>query len=166
MIKRTAAFTALLVFFSFSSSNADSIVPLVNDDPRMDKVLDREMFDFISKTLGAGKMAPHLACNLKTRSGRELRKFSQGSEWVEYLEIDYNSTDFDGGQKMNFKIPLGAKYGAQKVPNQWSAIGEDIKIEIGDRYGYWIRFTHDGQGHITGLQLGNDLTLAPCARHL
>jgi len=35
-----------------------------------------EMFDFISKTLGAGKRAPHTNCTLKTRSSRELRKFS------------------------------------------------------------------------------------------
>lgn len=163
MIKRIALILSL-IFLSFSS--LAQIVPQINDDPRMDQVLDRDMFDFVAKTLGSGKMAPHMACTLKTRTGRELRKFSSGSEWVEYLAIEYNSTGFDGGQKMTFKIPMGAKYGVNKTTNQWSAVGEDIKIELGDRFGYWLRFAHDGQGRIIMLQLGNDLSLAPCARHL
>lgn len=167
MLKRLSLFSGFLLFFLILNSQAspDQIVPLVNDDPRVDKVLDRDMFDFISKTLSSGKMSSHMACTLKTRAGRELRKFSTGSEWIEYLEVDFNSTGFDGGQKMAFKIPMGAKYGVQKTPNQWSAVGEDIKVEMGDRYGYWIRFAHDGQGRLVMLQLGNDLSLAPCARH-
>mgnify|MGYP006257023247 CR=1 FL=1 len=161
MVKRIALCLSLM-FFSMSA--VAQIVPLVNDDPRTDQVLDRDMFDFVAKTLGSGKMASHMACTLKTRIGRDLRTFSTGSEWVEYLEVDYNSSGFASGQKVAFKIPMGAKYGISKTTNQWSAIGEDIKIELGDRDGYWIRFVHDGQGRIVMLQLGSDLRLAPCAR--
>lgn len=164
MIKRITLSLSFVLFLVLPTAHGEGIVPLVNDDPRTDQVLDRDMFDFVAKTLGSGKMASHMACTLKTRTGRELRKFSTGSEWVEYLEVDYNSSGFASGQKVSFKIPMGAKYGINKTSNQWSAIGEDIKIELGDRYGYWIRFVHDGQGQIVMLQLGSDLRLAPCAR--
>jgi hypothetical protein len=61
---------------------------------------------------------------------------------------------------------MGAKYGLKKVENEWSGIGEDIKIQLSDRLNHWIRFVHDGRGQIVMLQLGNDLMTNPCARSL
>lgn len=150
-----------LVYFVDSIVLAQE-VPMINDDPRIEKTLDTEMFDFISKTLGSGKLATHLQCTLKTRNSREQRRFSDSSQWVELLEIDFNSNGFDSGLKMKFKIPNTAQYGLRKTTNQWSGLGEEIKIELGDRYGHWIKFAHDGQGRILQLIMGNDLRTVPC----
>jgi len=55
-----------------------------------------------------------------------------------------------------------AKYGIKKVSNQWSGLGETIKIEAGDYYEHWITFTHDGKGGIVSLNVGNILRVLPC----
>jgi hypothetical protein len=164
-MKFAALFVSCCLLFSMNAFAEGEIVPVVNDDPVTNQTLERDMFDFIAQTLGSGKMASHMACSLKTRVGREQRKFSSGSEWVEYIQVDFNSTGFEGGKKTSFKIPMGANYGVKKTNNQWSAVGEDIKIELGDTYGHWIRFAHDGQGRLIMLQLGNDLAVNPCSRH-
>ena len=158
------AILASLVYLADSLVQAQE-VPMVNDDPVASRVLDTEMFDFITKTLSAGKMAPHMDCTLKTRSSRELRKFSGGNTWVETLEVDFSSNGFDNGLKMKFKIPSNAKYGVRQSTNQWSGLGEDIKIELDDYYGHWLKFSHDGQGRIVQLILGNNLRVAPCFIH-
>lgn len=137
-------------------------VPTVSDDPVINQTLDKDMFDFVTKTLSSGKMAPHLQCTLKTRVHRELRKFSDGEEWVEILEVTFNSNGWDSGHKMQFKIPANARYGVRRSSNQWSGTGEDIKINLEDYYGHWLRFTHDGQGRIVQLMLGNNLKTTPC----
>lgn len=147
----------------YSSRGIAQEVPMISDDPVVNRNLNAEMFDFISKTLGSTKMAPHMRCTLRVRNDRELRKFSEGSEWVEVLNISFNSNGFDSGYKMNFKIPLKAKYGIKKSTNQWSGLGEDIKIELGDYYDHWLKFTHDGNGQIVELIVGNNLKTAPCA---
>ncbi|QDK44470.1 hypothetical protein DOM22_04505 [Bdellovibrio sp. ZAP7] len=162
-MKLTTLLALFCLMFSLSA-HSEEVIPMINDDPSTDKILDREMFDFVSKTLG-NQLASHLYCTLKVRPGREVRKFSSGSEWVEFIEVDYDSSKL-GGRITHFKIPMGAKYGLKKVENEWSGIGEDIKIQLSDRLSHWIRFVHDGRGQIVMLQLGNDLMTNPCARSL
>ncbi len=153
----------LLIFLLALAGNVSAQeVPFVSDDPVVRRVLDQDMFDFVTKTLGSARLAPHLKCTLKTRSSRELRKFSDGEKWVETLEINYNTNGFDSGQKVSLKIPMTAKYGTKEQANQWSGLGETIKIEVGDYYGYWIIFTHDGKNGIVGLNIGNRLGSMPC----
>lgn len=152
---------ATLVYLADSIVSAQE-VPMASDDPKVNKTLNTEMFDFISKILGAGKMAPHMNCTLKTRSSRELRKFSGGDQWVEVLDVDFNSNGFDSGQKINFRIPITAKYGVRQSTNQWSGLGEDIKVELGDYYEHWLKFSHDGQGRIVQIMMGNNLKTVPC----
>ena len=154
-----ALLLAVLLFTSYAPAQE---VPVVTDEPRIDKTMDNEMFDFVSKLLGSNKMAPHMKCGLKVRNSRELRKFSSGEEWIEILEVDFKSNSFDSSYKMKFKIPSNAKYGSKRANNQWSGTGEDIKIDLADYYGHWIRFTHDGQGRLVQLMLGNNLRMAPC----
>lgn len=137
-------------------------VPFVSDDPPVAQELDRDMFDFVSKTLGTAKLSTQLKCTLKTRTSRELRKFSDGERWVETLDVDYNTNGFESGQKLKIKIPMIAKYGVKKNSNQWSGLGETVKIETGDYYDHWITFTHDGKGGIVGLSMGNRLGVFPC----
>lgn len=158
---RWMIFLAGLVYLADTFVNAQE-VPRIDDAPAVTHKMDNDMFDFVTKTLGGAKMAPHMKCTLKTHSSRELRKFSTGSQWVELLEVDFNSNGFESGQKMLFKIPSTATYGLQKTTNQWSGLGEDIKIDLGDSYGHWIRFSHDGTGRLIQLILGNDLRIAAC----
>lgn len=150
-----------LVFTHYLPAQAQW-VPTVSDDPTVMKVFDQDTFDFVSKTLSQNKLARHLNCTLKTRTSHELRKFSDGEKWIDVLEITYNTNGFDSGQKMNIKIPILAKVGIKKDLNQWSGMGEVIKIELGDYYSHWLRFTHDGQGHIVQLMMGSDLRMLPC----
>lgn len=63
---------------------------------------------------------------------------------------------------MKVKFPMSSKYGRKSVPNKWSGIGEDIKVEAGDSDGHWLRFTHDGQGQILHFWMGNDFRSLPC----
>lgn len=137
-------------------------VPMISDDPAVNSSMNSEMFEFISKTLGSARLDAHMLCTLKVRSDRALRKFSDGAKWVEILNISFNSNGFDSGLKMNLKLSMNSKYGTKKSANQWSGVGEDIKIELGDYYDSWVRFTHDGQGHIVQLVMGNNLKTVPC----
>jgi len=135
---------------------------MIAKDPVASRVLDREMFEFLARTLGEAKMAPHLRCTLKARAGKELRKFTTGEDWIETLDVSFSSNGFDSGFKMNFVIPSTAKYGLQKTNNPWSGVGEEIRVELNDSYGHWLQLTHDGQGRIVQMMFGNDLRLAPC----
>lgn len=47
---------ASLVYLVDSYVFAAQDVPFVNDEPLVNQTLDTEMFDFIAKTLGAGRM--------------------------------------------------------------------------------------------------------------
>ncbi|WP_413560301.1 hypothetical protein [Bdellovibrio sp. HCB209] len=161
-MKLTTFLSALFLLFPLSAYS-NQIIPVIADDPETNLTLKGDMFDFVAKNLG-NQLASHMNCTLSTRKGREIRKFSNGSEWVEYIEVDYESPKY-GGRKSKFKIPLGAKYGLKRAENEWSGIGEDIKIQLSDRLNHWIRFTHDGRGQIVMLQLGNDLATNPCARN-
>lgn len=161
-MKLTTILSVLFLLFPLSAYS-DQIIPVIADDPETNLTLKGEMFDFVAQALG-NPLAPHMNCTLSTRKGREIRKFSSGSEWVEFIEIDFESSKY-GGRKTRFKIPLGAKYGLKKSQNEWSGIGEDIKIQLSDRLSHWIRFVHDGRGHIVMLQTGNDLANNPCSRH-
>ena len=151
----------VLIYFADCLAAAQE-VPILNEEPVVNQTLDPEMFDFVSKTLGANRMYPHMQCTLKTRASRELRKFSEGSEWVETLDVDFSSNGFDSGYKISFKIPSTAKYGVRKNNNQWSGRGEDVRIELDDFYGHWLSFTHDGKGRLVRLILGNNLRVVPC----
>lgn len=151
---------ALLILSQTASAQE---VPKMNDDPKVNKILDRQMFDFLSRTLGENKMAAHMKCQLKTRERKELRKFSTGEQWVDVLEVEFNSNGYSSGEEMKFKIAEGyTKYGVKKSTNQWSGLGEDIKIELNDYYSHWLKLSHDGQGRLVQLVLGNDLRIAPC----
>lgn len=137
-------------------------VPFINDDPSVQQELDQDMFDFVAKTLGSAKLSPHMKCTLKTRTSRELRRFSDGEKWTDTLEVTYNTSGFESGQKVSFKIPMIAKYGLKKEANQWSGLGETVKIEMGDYYEHWLKFTHDGKGTIVNINIGNRLRVFPC----
>ncbi|MDG0817042.1 hypothetical protein [Bdellovibrio svalbardensis] len=65
------AFTDQLAF-----GNEIQITPFIKDDPIVRQEFDQSMFDFVTKTLGSAKLSPHMKCTLKTRTSRELRKFS------------------------------------------------------------------------------------------
>lgn len=148
------------VVISTAPSQAQEF-PMLNDDPKADRPLEPAMFDFITQIL-SGKMAAHMHCKLKTKFIREVRNFSTGPEWVETLTIDYQMDDTYGSPQMSFKIPMTAKYGVQKSSNQWSGLGEDIKIEVNDSYGHWLKVTHDGNKNMVQLILGSDLRTHPC----
>ncbi len=156
-----------IVFLFFLGALTDQIafgqeIPFINDDPVVHQEFDQNMFDFVTKTLGSAKLSSHMRCTLKTRTSRELRKFSDGDKWTDILEVTYNTNGFESGQKLTLKIPMMAKYGLKKESNQWSGIGETIKIEAGDSYEHWLQFTHDGKGGIVFLNIGNRLRTLPC----
>ncbi|MBC7466203.1 MAG: hypothetical protein H7256_09430 [Bdellovibrio sp.] len=156
MIQFVTGVSILLVStFSFSQE-----VPMISQDPAVDRTFEPAMFDFVATTL-SGKLASFMGCSLKTKFNREIRTFSTGPEWVETLAIDFRSGN-NLCPGMSFKFPITAKYGFQKSANHWSGLGEEFKIEAGDVYGHWLKFTHDGKGHIVQLTLGNDLRVCPC----
>lgn len=156
---------ASIVSFTTSLAHANTFyygdIPDVNNDPVVNRKFDADMFEFVAKTL-SGKMAPHMKCSLKVRNSREVRNFSDGKQWVEILDVDFNTNGFDSGYKMSFKIPMTAKYGIKKTTNQWSGVGEEVKIELGDYYGHWLKFSHDGRGRLIQFIMGNNLRSAPC----
>jgi hypothetical protein len=154
--------TVLALTLSLCYAQAQE-VPMINDDPVVNKGLNADMFDFVSSLLGSNKMAGHMKCQVKTRRQRQLRKFASGEQWVETLEVNFNSNGYSSGEEMKFTLAEGqAKYGIKKTTNQWSGVGEDIKIELGDYYGHWLKLSHDGQGRMIYLVLGNNLRVAPC----
>lgn len=156
-MKKYVIVIGLLFFSNFCFAQE---VPFISQDPVVDRTLEPAMFDFIRTTL-SGKLASSMECSLKTKFSREVRNFSTGPEWVETLALDFSS-ESNACAGMAFKLPMTSKYGIQKSSNHWSGLGEEIKIEAGDAYGHWLKFTHDGKGHVIQLILGNDLILCPC----
>lgn len=152
----------LLVFLVGASAHANlQDIPFVHNFPKATEPLTVETFDFFGKLLGSARLAPHLDCELRADIRREVRKFSDRSEWVEFIDITYGTTAGYGGD-MKVKFPMSSKLGRKRSSNKWSGVSEDVLIEAGDYYDHWIYFSHDGKGHIVGLQLGNNLSVLPC----
>lgn len=154
--------TLSLLLCLFPAAAGAQLVPVIDDAPKATASMDATMFEYIAGTLHAARLAPHMKCELRVETGKELRKFLRGEEWVEFIEVHYRTNVGGGGHRMNMKFPMSVKYGLQKNVNPWSAVGEDIKIEAGDSEGHWLRFVHDGKGHLVFLSLGSDLRTLPC----
>lgn len=149
----------LLCLFAVHASALDFSV----DDPVANKKMNFETFDSITKLLYAGHLAPHMKCDIKVRTVREERTFTDGKRIVELLDVEYYPRGIFVDLKIHFQIPAEfSTYGVKYVSTEWSGTGEDIKIEAHDRRLHWIQFMHDGKGNIVQLSLGNDLATYPC----
>lgn len=138
-------------------------IPVLNDEPIAKTPLSFDQFEKITQVLHAGKMAPHMKCDLKVRTIREERKFTEGPKLVEVLEIIYYPRGLFADLKVKVLIPAElSTFGVKFVSNQWSGAGEDIKIEAQDSYDHWLRFVHDGKGRLVHFSLGNRLATYPC----
>lgn len=155
-------FAALLtsLFLSFSAF-AEILIPQISDAPKATETFTPDTFDFFAKILGSARLGPHLRCELKAEVRRDVRKFSDRTEWVEYIDITYFTRAGYGGD-FHVKIPMNSKFGRKVSNNPWSGVGEDVMIEIGDQDLHWLRFMHDGRGHIVYLMLGDGFRNLPC----
>ncbi|HEY8271056.1 MAG TPA: hypothetical protein VIG33_09215 [Pseudobdellovibrionaceae bacterium] len=134
-----------------------------SEEPQAQQRLDFDEFENVTKLLYAGKLAPHMKCDLKVRTIKEERKFSDGKKLVEVMEVIYYPRGLFADLKVKVLIPAQlATFGLKYVSNQWSGAGEDIKIEAHDSYDHWLRFMHDGKGNIVQFSLGNSLATYPC----
>ena len=120
-------------------------------------------FESITKLLYAGKLAPHMKCDLKVRTIKEERTFSTGKKIVDLLEVVYYPRGIYSDTKVKVLIPSdSATYGTKYAANHWSGAGEEVKIEAHDGYDHWLRFVHDGKGGLVFFSLGNRLATYPC----
>jgi hypothetical protein len=60
-----------------------------SDEATANRTLTMDEFDNIAKLLYAGKLAPHMKCDLKVRTIKEERTFSTGKKLVEIIEVVY-----------------------------------------------------------------------------
>ncbi len=138
-------------------------IPFIKDDPETNLTFTPETFESVAKILAAGRLGPHLECRIRTELRHELRKYSDRSEWVDFIEITFSTNaGYARGDEMKVKFPRSSSYGRKMTANKWSGEGEDFKISAGDYYDHWIRFIHDGKGHIVLLMMGNNLKTYPC----
>ena len=158
-----AMFALVICSLGFSSLSHSQEVPFIDNPPKATKRLRQAAFDEISKLLYAGKLTPHMKCDIKARTFREERRFSDGKRIVEVLQIEYYPKGIYSDTKVSLQIPEHiSTYGTKQISNQWSGVGEDILIQAHDYYDHWVRFTHDGKGGIVRLELGNNLATYPC----
>ena len=149
--------------FALSLGAGAQDIPPFADEPPAKQPLDFENFENITKLLAAGKLSPHMKCELKVRTVKEERKFSDGKKLVEILEVTYYPKGLFADMKLKILIPAEiATFGTKHASNKWSGIGEDIKIEAQDYYEHWLRFTHDGKGNLVQFMMGNHLATYPC----
>lgn len=152
-----------LFLISFGGPCFAQDIPFPNDEPVARTTLAFDDFENITKLLHAGKLSPHMKCELKVRTFKEERKFSEGKKWVEILEVEYYPRGLFADMKIKILIPAElATFGTKYVSNQWSGAGEDIKIEAHDYYDHWLRFMHDGKSRLVQFSLGNRLATYPC----
>ncbi len=134
-----------------------------SEEAQATKRLTMDEFDGITKMLYAGKLAPHLKCDLKVRTIKEERTFTTGKKLVELIEVVYYPRGIYSDTKVKVLIPAEiATYGTRYGSNHWSGTGEEVKIEAHDGYDHWLRFIHDGKGNIVFFSLGNRLATFPC----
>lgn len=157
---------ALIFCLLFASqADADGVleIPLISDAPETNQTFSISTFETMAKILSSSRLGPHLDCELKAELRRELRKYSDRSEWIDLIEIEFQTdAGFAGGDTFKVKFPRSSKYGRKKTINHWSGEGEDFKVRAGDYYDHWMRFIHDGKGHIVLFMVGNNLKTYPC----
>ncbi|MBC7371814.1 MAG: hypothetical protein H7326_09620 [Bdellovibrionaceae bacterium] len=141
------------------------IVPVASDEPAANAPLGAVDFENITKLLHAGKLGPHMKCELKVRTSKEDRRFSTGPRIVEVLEVVFYPRGFYADTKVKVRFPAElSTFGSKIVSTHWSGAGEDIKIEAHDTLDHWLRFIHDGKGNIVQFTMGNSLSTYPCMK--
>lgn len=158
---RFLVFTFLLT--TVLSGPAAMAEEYASEEAQATKPLRMDEFESITKLLYAGKLAPHMKCDLKVRTYREERKFTTGKKLVELIEIVYYPGGIYADTQVKVLIPAEfATYGTRYYANRWSGTGEEVKIEAHDRDEHWLRFIHDGKGGLVFFSLGNRLATFPC----
>lgn len=153
---------ALFATPNLRAQGAFPTIPLMYDDPEVTRVFDPKLYDFFGNLLDSARIATHLECELNVSKRREVRKFSEGTEWIEYLDVTLSSNAPISNNKISAKFPMSSKYGLKKVNNPWSGVGEHVKISAGDYLNHILNFIHDGQGQLVYLVMSNDLKVVPC----
>lgn len=126
------------------------------------KTVTSEDIKYIGDVLHNSKPHSKMKCAVKTRESRELRKFKDGSEWVESLEVDFRSDAFKSDLDKNFIVTPGAKYGYRKSQHSDFGVIEEIRVELDDSHSSYIEFSHDGNGNLTGFLYGDIMRVYPC----
>ena len=153
------------IFISIASSiTFAQEVPQVSQDPKMNLKLNVDQYEFLAATLHTGKVAKDLECRFTTRASKELRKFSDGEKWVEFIDFEFEPDGFYHKNKFNFKIPLNAKFGKSKAFSNLHGPVEVLKIQTGDADDSTIRITHNGRNLITDIEVVSYLRVLPCMR--
>lgn len=135
-------------------------VPTFQNSPVAQEVMDIELYEFVQALTANARMTNNLRCHVKSTSKKEVRKFSSGSKWVEYLDIQFE-TDHMGPRKYTYSFPLGSKIGRRITNMDGHGPIEEIKIESGEPYMNWFLFRHDGS-RIVWAEVGNIYSFAPC----
>lgn len=160
-LKKYLFLVSLLVSFNLVPGSLTAF-PLINQDPEVSEKFDRQSFDFVSNLFVSSRLAKKLACDLKARKTREIKKFSQGNRWVEILEIEYRPKGFFSSEVVFLKIPETARFGRIEQTHAEAGIIETFKIELGDFYGHSLLFSHDGKGFMTWIEVVSSFRQLPC----
>lgn len=126
--------------------------------------LDFANYEFLSGVLHASKVSNDLDCRFSARAAKELRKFSDGEKWVEFIDFEFEPDGIYQGTKFNFKIPMNAKFGKSKEFSNLHGPIEVLKIQTGDSHDSTIKISHDGKRSITDIEVVTYYRLIPCKR--
>jgi hypothetical protein len=126
------------------------------------KKMDVDLMEFLMQTLTASKPEANLLCEVKVRSIRQERKFSNETRWVEMIELQYQTNRDHLGQDMKTYFPLGSLVTRKIVNSEFSGPVEEVSIESADRLSKTFTFQHDGRGQIISMVMADELRLLPC----
>lgn len=131
-----------------------------SQDVALTEELSRDLFNFIHGLTANARIGPQLDCRIQSQKIQGTRKFSSGTKWVEYLNIEL-TTDHMGPRTLKFSFPMHSRLGRRIINMDQVGVVEEIKIETSEPYMNWFLFRHDGK-QIVWAEMGNMYSFAPC----
>jgi hypothetical protein len=150
-----------LIYFLFALLSFNAFAVNLQPPVKVNKRLQASDLSFMGTVFHGGKMAQNMECEIKTRAGRELRKFKDQSKWVDNIELDYR-TDRFGEYNEKIVISTGTAYGSRLVDDLGRGRVEEFRIDLNDVRSSFVEFAHDGKGNLTSFLFGDINRVYPC----
>lgn len=150
--------TTLIITLTYQAHAQILVFPSTK---KVETKLDSEMMRFVAETLHAGKLAVHLACEVRVREFNQERKFSDGVRIVEMLQIRFLSGMMGRPENVIY-FPVGSPLTKEVKVSQYSGPVEEIQLEAEDVANSRFIFQHNGRGEIVHMSFENDLMTLPC----
>lgn len=147
---------------SYLGNVGSSTILVFASNNRQVLAMDEKHLKFISDALHIGKPALNLNCDVKVREVTDERRFSDGVQRVQSIEIIFK-TNYMNLPEEKMYFPTGSQLTKEVKVSKFAGTVEEIQLQSDDLANSRFIFQHNGRGEIVWMTYEDDQKTAPCA---